>query len=107
MRRLFVAAISSAEQLSDETAGLAGEEDKGILSTILNGLSETPASLTEKATNLMNNFVESLAVIIVTSCIIPVLVLIFFLWLVKLLTGVDLSGMRFPGRPEQSPDELS
>ena len=110
----FDAAISSAEQFSDETAGLAGEEeDKGILSTILNGLSETPSSLTEKATNLMNHFVESLAVIIVTSCIIPVLVGApehikhgDQRWQ-KQQSNQNRRHSFLPGRPEQRPDELS
>ena len=28
---------------------------------------------------------------IVTSCIIPILVLLFFLWVIKLVTGTDLT----------------
>ena len=33
---------------------------------------------------------------IVTSCVIPILVLLFFLWLIKQLTGIDPAA--FPGR---------
>ena len=40
----------------------------------------------------LNRFVESLAVMIVTACIIPLLVLLFFLWLIRQLTGVDLAA---------------
>ena len=85
--------ISSAEALSDQTAALAdAAEDKNVINSILSRLSETADSLTDKAANILNRFVETLAVMIVTSCIIPILVLIFFLWLIKLLTGIDLSG---------------
>ena len=85
--------ISSAEALSDETAGLRdAAEDKNIINSILSRISETADSLTDKAANILNRFVETLAVMIVTSCIIPLLVLLFFLWLVKLLTGVDVSA---------------
>ena len=80
--------ISSAEALSDQTAALAdAAEDKNVINSILSRLSETA-----EAANILNRFVETLAVMIVTSCIIPILVLIFFLWLIKLLTGIDLSG---------------
>ena len=85
--------ITSAEALSDETAALAdAAEDKNIISSILSRLSETADSLTDKAANILNRFVETLAVMIVTSCVIPILVLLFFLWLIKLLTGIDLSA---------------
>ena len=40
----------------------------------------------DKFENTLNRITESIAVLIVTSCAIPVAVLIFFLWLVKLLT---------------------
>ena len=85
--------ISAAETLSDETAPLAdAAEDKGVIQSILDRLSETTASLTDKAVDAVNRFVETLAVMIVTACVIPLLVLLFFLWIVKQLTGLDLSA---------------
>ena len=38
----------------------------------------------------LNNFIEALAVMIVTSCVIPILVLMFFVWLVKTLLNVEI-----------------
>ena len=101
--------ISSAEALSDETAALAdAADDKNIINSILSRLSETADSLTDKAANILNRFVETLAVMIVTSCIIPVLVLLFFIWLVKLLTGVDLSAsFPLPRGERRRPEEHS
>ena len=46
----------------------------------------------EKAVDALSRFVECLAVMIVTACIIPLLVLLFFLWLIRQLTGVDLAA---------------
>lgn len=84
--------ISAAEEFTEETDALSEARDDGILAAILSSLSETASSLSDKAAQVMNNFVESLAVMIVTSCVIPVLVLLFFLWLIKMLTGIDLAG---------------
>ncbi len=93
--------ITSAEQLTEKTSELTeAAEDKGMIAAILNRLSETTDSLTSKAANTLNRFVETLAVMIVTSCIIPILVLLFFLLLIKQLTGVD-PGMFFPMRGER------
>lgn len=100
-RQSIESTIASAEQLSDETSELAAAEDTGMLRSILNRLSETRDSITEKASGVMNRFVESLAVMIVTSCVIPILVLLFFVWLIKQLTGVDVRELasRAPLRP--------
>lgn len=87
-------ALSSAEELSDETAALSEEEETGVLSSLLNKLTDTKESLTEQASAVLNRFVESLAVMIVTSCVIPILVLLFFVWLAKQFTGVDLRDLR-------------
>ena len=104
--------ISAAETLSDETAPLAdAAEDKGLVQSILDRLKETTSSLTDKAVDAVNRFVETLAVMIVTSCVIPVLVLLFFLWVIKQLTGVDLSASlprpragRMRRKPESKPE---
>lgn len=83
--------ITDAEQFSDDTAEFSGTEDESVIASILSRLSETASGLADRAARILNNFVESLAVMIVTSCIIPILVLVFFLWLIKLLTGIEIA----------------
>ena len=84
--------ITAAEELTEETAPLieAGE-DKSIIQRILSGISETAEGLTEKAAQIVNRFIESIAIMIVTCCLIPLLVLLFFLRIVKVITGIDVS----------------
>ena len=95
--------IASAEELSEESKEISEAEDEGMLRAVLNRLSETKESLTEKASTILNRFVETLAVMIVTSCLIPILVLVFFLWVVKQMTGVDLREFSAPGGRRGSP----
>lgn len=83
--------IAEAEEFTEETAELSGAEDAGIISTILNKLSETASSLSNRAAEIMNRFVESLAVMIVTSCVIPLAVLLFSLWLIRVVTGIQIT----------------
>lgn len=83
--------ITEAEEFVEDTSELSEAKDDSLIAAILNKLSETTAGLSDRAAKIMNNFVESLAVMIVTSCVIPVLVLVFFLWIIRLLTGIDLS----------------
>ena len=93
------ATVATAQELTEDTGELAGAKgDMNLIQGILSRLSETAASLKNKAANILSRFVETLAVLIVTSCLIPLLVLAFFLWIIKQLLGVDLSG-RLPRPP--------
>ena len=78
--------VSSAESLSGETSLLTeASSDQSIIETIMTSLSETSSSLTQKASDVLNRFVETLAVMIATSCVIPLLVLLVFVKIIKTL----------------------
>ena len=77
--------VSQAEEVSEQTSS----QDEGILS-LLKPVQDKIDQLTQQAQSTVNGFIEALAVMIVTSCIIPVLVLVFFLWLVKMILGVNI-----------------
>ena len=81
--------ISEAEEFTGNTSALTQSQDENVLSGILEKLSESVASLSNKAVKTLNNYVQSLAIMIVTSCVIPVLVVLFLIWLVKVLTNPD------------------
>ena len=102
--------IEMAEQLAEDTEELAEaqeEEDEGVLAGLWNRITETTDNLTEQAAKTLNRFVETLAVMIVTSCIIPLLVLFFFLWIIRMVTGIEINvpvpGRRRRGAPIQNP----
>ncbi len=99
--------IASAEALTEETEEIAAAKDANMLDRILNRLSETTGGMVDKASTVLNRFVETLAVMIVTSCLIPILVLLCFLWIVKQLTGIDFRDFspRRGGRGPERRDE--
>ena len=87
--------IQAAEQTTDaiEDSAEEGEGKSSDSSNPLSFLTSVPdklGSLTDAARTSLNNFIEALAVMIVTSCIIPILVLVFFLWLARLVLGIDI-----------------
>lgn len=103
----YEASLNQTLQSADQTAkdiekSAQGQSDsdssgeKGILETLQdlpNTIQSIPgevSDLVEEAKAALNNFIEALAVMIVTSCIIPILVLLFFLWLVKVMLGVSV-----------------
>ncbi len=60
-----------------------GSDSSGVLSGIISGIKNGVSDISDKVESVLNNFIEALAVMLVTSCVIPVLVLVFFFWLAK------------------------
>ena len=101
--------IDNANDFTEKTDAISqANNDQGVIASILNKISETVTSLSDKASNLLNNFVESLAIMIVTSCIIPLLVVIFFLWLAKTLLGIEIPKVAIGklGKKKEEPAEI-
>lgn len=93
--------ITATEQFTDETGELADAgESQSRIAAILDRLQQSANDLSDRAAKILNRFIEALAVMIVTSCIIPLLVLVFFVWLIKVLAGVEPSTLRL--RPHKS-----
>ena len=92
------AAQEATEQLEENTQEQA-QEDQGLLGGIASAVQEGWNGLTQGAQQALdslgqqlNTMTDTLAVMIVTSCLIPLLVLILFLQLVKIITGLDFGG---------------
>lgn len=83
--------IDDAQQLSDDTAQLqeAGD-DQNALQRILGALKTTSSDIADRGAQLINKFIESMAIMVVTSCLIPLLVLFLSLWLIRQILGFDI-----------------
>ena len=99
--------IDTAKQATDEIESETGEADTkndadtskngtddsqkessgGFLSGLFSKVQEGASTATSNVENVLNYFVEALAILLVTSCLIPILVVIFFIWLVKMVLG--------------------
>ena len=80
----------NAASAVEEAAGEEGADEEGFLSGLLDKVTGAASAVTDKLGDLVNGFMEALAVMLVTTCLIPILVFVFFLWLVKLLFSVEL-----------------
>lgn len=89
--------VQSADAVSNHlTNEVTGEDDeqttlideaKAMLSDIVGSV----AKVIGQFKNLLNRFIEATAVMIVTTCLIPILVVLFFMWLVKTLFNIPIS----------------
>lgn len=92
------------------------ESDEGFnplkwLSDTAGAIQSGIESVTTGMLDQVNNLIEGLAVMIVTSCLIPIVVLVFFLWMAKLILGINIDapmnalkarGNRLKARPQRS-----
>lgn len=60
---------------------ISGDSDSGIIGEITTITTNT----IDKVTNFISDLTESLAVMIVTACIVPVLVFVFLVWIMKVM----------------------
>lgn len=87
---------AEAEEMNNTTSQLTeADESHNPISAILDRLRETSSGLVNKAAQMLNRFIESIAIFIVTTCVMPLLVLVFILWLVNKLTGIKIDYPRF------------
>jgi hypothetical protein len=88
--------VESASAVSENLIGEAaddGEENTTVIDeakALLGDLSGSVAGVVEQFKNLLNRFIEATAVMIVTTCLIPLLVIVFFVWIVKTLFNVQI-----------------
>ncbi len=81
------------QQETEETEGFfSGLIDKAK-DTIDNAKNATGIT-TERFKYMLNQFIDGLAVLIVTTCLIPVLVMLFFAWMIKILFGTGLNQIK-------------
>lgn len=88
--------VESASTVSDSLIGEITNENQESSSvideakTIINTITGSVAKVIEQFKNVLNRFIEATAVMIVTTCLIPILVVLFFAWVVKTLFNVPI-----------------
>ena len=70
---------------------------KDSVANVVENVTVSTEDLVQKVENSLNHFIEAVAVMIITSCVIPMLVLLLFFWMVKIVLDVDLSGAKIKG----------
>lgn len=80
-------------------AGGLGEDIGSALSGAGTALSSGVTGILDTAKGWVARLIEAFAVMIVTNCVIPVVVLLFFVWIINVLMGLNIE---LPARPGAS-----
>ena len=67
------------------------EEKENWLQSIFGKVKDSAEAKLEKAKEVLVRYTEQTAVMLVTSCLIPVAVLLFLFWVSKTIMGLDVS----------------
>lgn len=82
--------VKEAEDITDEI-NESMDSEGNIIEKALSKIKDGVSGILEKGEKLLNYFVETIAVMMVTSCLIPIVVLLFVLWLVRILFGIQIN----------------
>lgn len=100
--------IAEVQSMDDEAAGSSdATKDKSGWSAVLNKIADTAddvkdkledpkgalTEVQEKVKNWINGVIEALVIMIITSCVIPILVFIFLFWILRMLFQIDLPAI--------------
>lgn len=94
--------ISEEVAAGEDSAGEAGDAEEAMgnpfvdawnfLSSVPELLGNAASDLTDELLNSVSDLIDGFAVLILTTCVVPIGVLAFFLWAANLVTGIDVSG---------------
>lgn len=94
--------ISEEVAAGEDSAGEAGDAEEAtgnpfvdawnFLSSVPELLGNAASDLTDELLNSVSDLIDGFAVLIITTCVVPIGVLAFFLWAANLVTGIDVSG---------------
>lgn len=94
--------IEAAENLGDEVEKSEKNSEKeeieqGIWGTITSTVTDAISSigdgvskLIEKGKNVLSKFIDAIAILLITTCVIPIAVLFFIIWIIKIIFGINI-----------------
>ena len=90
----YAGSVAPVEEVAETQSDEQSDEGGSPLDFILNlpsMVADGLTSITDGVLDQVNALIEWLAVMVVTSCVIPVIVLLFFLWVANAILGIDVS----------------
>lgn len=81
--------VDDAEQAVEQPADTGGEEGNWF-SQIGEAITGTVSDAVDQAEAALSRFIDAVAALLITTCVIPVAVLLFFIWVTKLIFGIEL-----------------
>lgn len=89
--------IEDSKNIEKTTEEGAANESEGFFDGLVNktkdvitDIGNNVAWIKEKGEELLSNFIDAIAVLLITTCVIPIIVLLFMVWFIKLIFGINI-----------------
>ncbi len=83
----------------EENSSTAATEEENLIGKIGDYLSDAVAKIENNLSDMVHKgeemlaaFMDAIAVLIITSCVVPLVVILIFVWVIKILFGFDIKG---------------
>ena len=80
--------VDDAEQAVEQPADT--EEEGSWFSQIGEAITGTVSDAVDQAEAALSRFIDAVAALLITTCVIPIAVLLFFAWVTKLIFGIEM-----------------
>lgn len=81
----------TADEITSEAEKSSEDEDSNGFMKFLKGIGDGVSDLAKNAKNALSVFIDAIAVLIITTCVIPIVVIMFFLWIIKMIFGIKIN----------------
>lgn len=82
------------EELNEKVDGAeedySEDEEENWWSGFVNSVKESASNIGDKAKQLLNSFMDAIAIFVISYCVIPILVLVIGLWFIKVLFNIPI-----------------
>lgn len=101
-----VSTEENESQESEKSGGWSGFTSKA--KEAISNIGSNVSGLIHKGETALSNFIDAVAVLIITSCVIPIIVLAFFIWIVKIIFGINIpvSKMKKDKNKQESNEQV-
>lgn len=94
VEKTFEASINQTynqiDEITEEAENSVEEEDTNRFLEFMEGIGDKLTGAVENVQNALGIFTDAIAVLVITTCVIPIAVIFFFIWLIKTLFGISI-----------------
>lgn len=95
--------FSAVEKFSSEVEDPQAEDNKNALQQFFSGIGDSFTRVFDTAKNLLSALTDAVAVLVITTCAIPLITMFFFMWIIKIIFGYQIKlppPRRLPHSPK-------
>ena len=90
---IYEANQATVEQVTtdlEESVIENGKEEKSWIDKMLDKIKDSVSDVEEKAKQLLNSFIDAIALFMITYCALPIIIVLFVIWFINFLFKINI-----------------